>query len=157
MADRIKELLGEDSFAAASRKLQLAGQRVSAAAIHKWANGGDITEENLRAFCAVYRSNPPYVRYGIGDNLPVEVFALARRIWEMGPAKRDLLIQIFSKNGIDGSSGTDAAVGGAIAPTQDSMAIGIGQEPPPKYTVPPLRRDGPRPRRQPKAKVARRK
>lgn len=67
MAKRISDLLGNDSVPQAAAKIQLAGGKVTVQGIHKWLNGGQISEPNLLALAAAYGSTPAYIRYGVQE------------------------------------------------------------------------------------------
>lgn len=71
MAERIAELIGNDSTRDVSRKVQLHGGRASHTAVQKWLNGGEIDESNLEALCHAYGSTPAWVRYGVRENPPL--------------------------------------------------------------------------------------
>lgn len=65
MADRVCELIGDDSLPQAVAKIQLQGGKATVQAVHKWKHGGEISEPNLKALAAAYGSSPAWIRYGV--------------------------------------------------------------------------------------------
>lgn len=80
LSRRVEEALSEagDSLNTASRKMQLLDSEnaPSPQAIHKWINGGEITEPKLALFCRAYGKTAAFMRYGVTQNVlsdPVEI------------------------------------------------------------------------------------
>ena len=59
-------MIAKDSAGAVSRKLAVEGVSVSYQAVHKWLNGGGITDEMLEALARAYRVSPAWLKYGEG-------------------------------------------------------------------------------------------
>ena len=67
LADRLRETFGNDTGGAVARKLALHGASVSYQAVHKWLNGGNVSDENLAAVAAAYGVSLAWLKYGEGD------------------------------------------------------------------------------------------
>ena len=67
LTERINEIIGKDSGGEVSRKMRPYGVDVTYQAVHKWMNGGNLTEENITALCAAYHVSEAWLRYGEGE------------------------------------------------------------------------------------------
>lgn len=65
-AQRIVELIGDDTLKVVTQKLALHGVSITEQAVHKWRNGGNIEDENVVALAKAYRSTPEWIKYGTG-------------------------------------------------------------------------------------------
>lgn len=65
-SQRIRDLIGKDTLKTVTQKLALQGVSLTEQAVHKWQNGGNITDENVVALAKAYRSTPEWIKYGTG-------------------------------------------------------------------------------------------
>lgn len=65
-SQRVRELVGKDTLKVITQKLAVQGVSVSEQAVHKWFNGGNISDENVLALASAYRSTPEWIKYGTG-------------------------------------------------------------------------------------------
>lgn len=65
-AQRIRDLIGKDTLKVVTQKLAMHGVSVSEQAVHKWLNGGNISDENVVALASAYRSAPEWIKYATG-------------------------------------------------------------------------------------------
>lgn len=86
MATRITELIGRDSLPQAVAKIQLAGGKVTVQGLHKWKNGGEITEANLAALAKAYGTTPAYIRYGVTQRTMSDAEIAAAELVRSSPA-----------------------------------------------------------------------
>ena len=92
MAERVSDLIGQDSLPQAVAKIQLAGGKVTVQAVHKWKHGGEISEANLAAFAKAYGSTPAWIRYGVSTAHLSKAQEAAARLLAVRP---DLVIEAF--------------------------------------------------------------
>jgi LmbE family N-acetylglucosaminyl deacetylase len=81
MAERLREVAGNDSLGEVARKLALEGADVTPQAVHLWFRGGEVREENLAAFARAYGVREAWLRYGDGER--ADASAVARSGGEM--------------------------------------------------------------------------
>jgi hypothetical protein len=83
-ADRFLQLKGDESFQSLADKLAKTGVRVSPQALHKYANGGEISHKMLLDVARFFDVSPAWLYFGVeeppADALPADLEVLTKAL-----------------------------------------------------------------------------